>query len=118
MAQNSKHITIENMSVWMASTGFLFPRDEIELARFEKLYGEEVIDLTGSLIDPEIIIGRKPDAKIVKLNKTPEAERINEFYKMVARKGGNIPKHILDKMKNNQLKRKDDDTGSEKKSAE
>ena len=40
MTQNKKHITPENITEWLASTGFLLPRNEVELERFEKLYGE------------------------------------------------------------------------------
>ena len=56
MAQNKKHITPENITEWLASTGFLLPRNEVELQRFEKLYGDIDFCLTGQEIDPEKII--------------------------------------------------------------
>ena len=39
-------------------------------------------------------------------------EEINP-YRMAARNGNNLPKHILDKIKKNQSKPKDDSDGSE-----
>ena len=113
MAQNKKHITPENITEWLSSTGFLFPRNEVELERFEKLYSEEDFGLTGKEIDPDKIINdtfREP--KIVKLSTEINQEEIHP-YRMVARNGSSLPKHIMDKIKKNQSKPKDDSTESE-----
>ncbi len=114
MAQNSLNITPDNISEWLASTGFIFPRTILELTRFEKLYRDVQIDLTGCLIDPDVILGIKPKGNIVSFDSKLKESREPQF-KMAARKGdSNIPKHIMDKIKKNQDKRKQDDPGSEK----
>lgn len=102
MAHDKKHITPENIDEWLSSTGYLFPTNELELARFEKLYSESITGITGKEIDPDKIMSEK--WKIVKIIplKQNEIERDFTEYKMVARNGSNIPKHIFDKMKKNQ----------------
>ncbi len=113
MAQNKKHITGENITEWLASTGFLFPRNEVELERFEKLYGDVDFDLTGTEIDPDKIIdGTFKERKILKM---PDSNKQNEIspYRMAARNGNELPKHILDKIKKNQNKPRNDSPASE-----
>jgi hypothetical protein len=112
MAHDKKHITPENIDEWLSSTGFLFPRNELELARFEKLYGETIEEITGKEIDPDKIINDKSDsAKIIQIKPNVNAGEFTE-YRMVARNGGNIPKHILDKMKKNQDNSRNNGNGS------
>lgn len=113
MAQNKKHITPENITEWLCSTGFLFPRNKVELERFEKLYSEEDFGLTGEEIDPDKIInGTFKETKIVKMPTDIKQEEISP-YRMAARNGNNLPKHIIDKIKKNQSKPKDDSSESE-----
>src|SRR5690606_21435080 len=100
MAQNKKHITPENITEWLSSTGFLFPRNGVELARFEKLYGDVDFGLTGKEIDPDKIInGTFKEKKILKMPDDIK-EEINS-YRMAARNGSELPKHIMDKIKKN-----------------
>jgi hypothetical protein len=114
MAPNKSHITPDNMAEWMASTGFIFPRTMRELMRFEKLYGDVVINLEGSQIDPEKILGRKGPADVIQLPQEEKKEKTH--FRMAARKGdSNILQHILDKIKKNQDQRKKDDDGSKEK---
>jgi hypothetical protein len=115
MAQNRKNITPENITEWLASTGFLFPRNEVELERFEKLYGDIDFGLTGKEIDPDIIIsGNYLEKKMLKVPNDINRDEILS-YKMVARNGNNLPKHIIDKILKNQNKSKDDSSASEDK---
>lgn len=111
MAKN-KNITPANVTEWLASTGFLFPTNEFELSRFNKLYGELDEQLTGKEIDPERILIGLSASKVVKMNITPAIEEEFSAYRMVARNGSNLPKHILDKMKKNQVNPKTDDSSS------
>lgn len=111
MAKN-KNITPANVTEWLASTGFLFPTNELELSRFNKLYGELDEQLTGKEIDPERILKGLSASKVVKMNITPAIEEEFSAYRMVARNGSNLPKHILDKMKKNQVNPKTDDSSS------
>ena len=114
MAQNKSHITPDNMAEWLASTGFIFPRTMRELMRFEKLYGDVVINLEGSQIDPEKILGSTGPADVKQLPQEAKEGKIH--FRMAARKGdSNIPQHILDKIKKNQDQRKKDDDGSKEK---
>jgi hypothetical protein len=114
MAKGSAYITSENITEWMASTGFLFPRTMVELARFEKLYSDELIHTAGIGIDPEVILGYKKKTSVIALD--PKQSSLHQpRYQMAARKGkGAISKNTLNKIKNNQDKRKQHDPGSEK----
>ncbi|WP_339812652.1 hypothetical protein [uncultured Imperialibacter sp.] len=113
MAQNKKHITPENITEWLSSTGFLFPRNEVELERFEKLYCEEDFGLTGTEIDPDkIISGDFKKGKSSKMHADIKKEEINP-YRIAARNGNDLPKHILDKIKRNQSKPNNDSASQE-----
>jgi hypothetical protein len=113
MAQNKKNITPENITEWLSSTGFLFPRNEVELERFEKLYGDVNFELTGKEIDPDKIINDTfKETKVVEMPTDIKQEEINP-YRMAARNGSSLPKHIMDRIKKNQSKPKDDSSGSE-----
>lgn len=113
MAQNKKYIISENLTEWLSSTGFLFPRNEVELERFEKLYGDIDFGLTGKEIDPDKIInGTFRETKSVKMPTDVKQEEINS-YRMAARNGNCLPKHIMDKIKKNQSEPTDDFTESE-----
>ena len=113
MAQNKKHITPENITEWLSSTGFLFPRNEVELERFEKLYSEDDFGLTGTEIDPDKIIdGTFRENKTFKIPDNIQQKEISP-YRMVARNGNKLPKHIMDKIKKNQNKPKNDSPTSE-----
>lgn len=119
MAQNSLPLTPENMTEWLASTGFIFPRTVIELSRFEKLYDDVYEDLTTGAVDPDVILGLKPKSRKLAPPPNPQFGEAGEsFYKMAARKGDSkIPKHIMDKIKKNQEDKKND-SGSEKEKTE
>jgi hypothetical protein len=109
MAQSKFNITPDNMAEWLASTGFLFPRNQVEMARFDKLYLDE--DVSDFQVDCESIFNNTLKTKVIPLKKEAKDEDIVPL-RMVARKGSSIPKHILDKMKKNQNGRTKDDTGS------
>ncbi|RTL59982.1 MAG: hypothetical protein EKK37_03815 [Sphingobacteriales bacterium] len=111
--EKSKVINADNFDSWLASTGFLFPTNELELARFNKLFGDLDEQLTGKEIDPERILNGKTPAKIIEMTDKTATEQDFSAYKMVARNGGNLPKHILDKMKKNQLNSKPNDNPSQ-----
>ena len=113
MTQNKKHITPENITEWLASTGFLFPRNEIELERFEKLFGDLDFGLKGNEIDPDKIIDDSfREEKILRMPEEINPDEVRQI-RMVARKGNNLPKHIMDKILKNQSKPKDDSPKSE-----
>jgi hypothetical protein len=105
----------EDWISWLASTGFLFPRNELELARYNKLYADnDTIILADSTVSVERILnGRSRLLPAANPFEEQDINQITEQYRMVARKGqGNLPDHILNKMKKNQ---QNDDNGSSKK---
>lgn len=110
--EKSKIINADNFDCWLASTGFLFPTNRLELARFDKLYGDLDEQLTGKEIDPERILKGLTPSKVVKMNIASTIEEEFSTYKMVARNGSNLPKHILEKMKKNQANSKPDDSST------
>ena len=110
--EKSKIINPDNFDSWLASTGFLFPTNELELARFNKLYGDLDEQLTGKEIDPERILNGLTQSKVIKMNIAHSIEEEFSIYKMVARNGSNLPKHILEKMKKNQANSKPDDSSN------
>lgn len=115
MAKN-KNITPTNITEWLASTGFLFPTNELELSRFNKLYGDLDEQLTGKEIDPERILNGLPSSRVVKMGTSQTNEDEFSTYRMVARNGSSLPKHILEKMKKNQANSKSDgNSGPEEK---
>lgn len=111
--EKSKIISADNFDSWLASTGFLFPTNELELARFNKLFGDLDEMLTGKEIDPERILNGETHSKVVRMNNDSPVEKDFSAYRMVARNGSNLPKHILDKMKKNQSNPKPDDSSTE-----
>ena len=98
----------------MCSTGFLFPGNINELKKFDKLYADFNINLTGRQIKPEVIPGRKQkeDNNSTTLNLVSKTEI---HFTMAARKGSStLPQHVLDKMKkNHDLNKQDDNRGQE-----
>lgn len=94
-------ISINQLDSWLGSTGFLYPNNEIELDRFNKLYEDYSYKLGDKSIDPFAIINntfhREP--KVITMFEEDVVEEI-ETLKMVARKGKEgLPEHIIDKMR-------------------
>jgi hypothetical protein len=117
MAQSKPTLTPENMTEWLASTGFLFPRTVVELARFKKLYSEVYQEeLPADGFDPDVILGIKSRTKEIRLDS--QAGETEARFRMAARKGDanlQLPDDILDKMKKNQEKKKHDSGSQEEK---
>lgn len=114
MAIDKKYIgkiSDDNLDDWLHSTGFLFPINEKQLDRFTKLYEDYDFKLHNVTIDVDSIMNGTlcNKTKILPLNLSPEISNEIENLKMVARKGqSNLPKHIIDKMRNKH--RDSDDT--------
>ena len=111
MAKSNIFLDSEDWTSWLASTGFLFPRNELELARYNKLYTDsDLIKLTDSTVSiKRILTGTSRLLPAGSLFEEKDIDQITSQYRMVARNGeGNIPDHIWNKMKNNQ---QNDDNG-------
>ncbi len=112
MGTNNKNkINNRNLEEWFRSTGFLFPTNELELARFNKLYADYDFKLKDASIDAKSIIEGNVcsgGTKVFSIGKVDELNSEIEELKMVARKGQEIPKHILDKMTKKHRKNNDD----------
>lgn len=94
-------IEIGHLDSWLSSTGFLFPSNELELDRFNKLYEDYDYKLDSTSIDPIAIINstfhREP--KVITMFEEDIDVEI-ESLRMVARKGKEkLPQHIIDKMR-------------------
>lgn len=94
-------IDVGVLDSWLGSTGFLFPSNELELNRFNKLYEDYDYKLEEVTIDPLAIINntfhRGP--KVLAMFENDTTEEI-ESLRMVARKGNkDLPQHIIDKMR-------------------
>lgn len=112
MAANRKYkgeVNYKNLNEWLHSTGFLFPENEMQLARFNKLYNDYDFKLKDARIDVRSIIDGSVcfNARIFRIIEEDEVVKGIDELKMVARKGQEIPKHIIDKMR--QKHRKKDD---------
>jgi hypothetical protein len=91
-----------NLHHWLSSSGYLYPRNETELALFEKAYIGYDFKLESKSINVASIINGtlKCQSKVISFIDNEEEKDIQEL-KMAARKGiESIPKDILDKMKN------------------
>lgn len=99
--KNIQKIALDHLDDWFASTGFLYPVNEIQLKRFDKLYEDYDFKLKSERIDVDSIInGSLKRSKIVFPWKEDEIEVENfETLRMAARKGqGEVPQEIIDKM--------------------
>lgn len=115
MAIDKKYIgkiSDDNLDDWLHSTGFLYPTNEKQLERFNKLFEDYDFKLNNAVIDVTSIINGTlcNKTKIIPLNISLDISSEIENLKMVARKGqtNNLPKHIIDKMRNKH--RDSDDT--------
>jgi hypothetical protein len=112
MAKPKKIELIETAQLdsWLSSTGFLFPSNELELDRFNKLYEDYDYKLDGKSIEPLAIInGTFPrEPKVITMFENDIDEEI-ESLRMVARKGNkDLPQHIIDKMRRKHNKNSSD----------
>lgn len=103
MAKPKKIELIEaaQLDSWLGSTGFLFPSDELELDRFNKLYEDYDYKLEDKSIDPIAVINntfhREP--KVITMFEEDVVGEVGNL-RMVARKGKkDLPQHIIDKMR-------------------
>jgi hypothetical protein len=105
MATNKNHIekiSINNLDEWLGSTGFLYPTNELELARFNKLYANYDFKLKNSSIDVQSILKNNvcPNVKSLIFIKDENIESEIQELRMAARKGSqNISQQIIDKMR-------------------
>jgi len=108
MGQSKKvNISEDNFAELAASTGRMFPRNTVELKRFEKLYSDYEYKLSEECVDPLAIINGDSSRKsrAIKLNST---EKSNEI-RVAARNLDNLPDHIIQKLKRKQNGQKSED---------
>jgi len=97
MESTNKNRNDQTSADLLASCGFMFPQDELALARFNILYGEIDPDITGEEVDAYKIIRNSPaKQKKVRAMRRTVFPRQN---KMVANKLKPIPAHILQRLK-------------------
>ena len=93
-------IALDELDTWLGSTGYLYPRDDLELERFNHLYQDFDFKLKPKNIDPTAIIGNEFLDQVGTLApKNIKLKQEAEILRMVARKGEKkIPQHIIDRM--------------------
>ena len=99
---NIEKVNIHNLDEWLSSTGFLCPTNELELARFNKLYADYDFKLKNSSIDIQSILKNDVCSNIKSLIFIKDENIENEIQElgMAARKGSrDISQHIIDKMR-------------------
>ena len=110
-------IDISQLESWLSSTGYLFPSNEIELERFNKLFNDYNFLLDDKSIDPIAIINntfhREPRIISIFENDSSNSEDVNneiESLKMVARKAkaGSLKNAINKMLKNHDSKKSDE----------
>ncbi|WP_309613986.1 hypothetical protein [Flavobacterium sp.] len=105
MAIDKKYIgkiTDDNLDDWLHSTGFLYPTNEKQLDRFNKLHEDYDFKLKDAIIDIKSIIEGTlcNKTKVISFDLGSDVSNEIQNLKMVARKGqDNLPKHIIDKMR-------------------
>jgi hypothetical protein len=105
MAKKDIKIDESNFYEWLCSTGYLLPKNEIELERFERLFPESQIPVNENAIDPFAIIEatRKPNQTIQIKWGDDSAGQLDQL-RMAARKHQALPEYILQKIMKNQTK--------------
>jgi hypothetical protein len=101
MEKSKDEIGIENFDEWLATTGYLFPSNPVELERFETLFKDFNYQLSPEVVDPIKIIN---GTYIQAFKKSESSEKISDLHelKIAARNLKEIPEHILKKIKSNQ----------------
>lgn len=107
--RNMGKVDMNSLNEWLRSTGFLFPTNESELARFNELYADYDFKLKNASIDVKSIIEGNlcHNARVFKIFENEGICSEIEDLKMVARKGQGVPKHIIDKMMQKHRKNND-----------
>ncbi len=103
MAQKNRLFgNLGDVTEWLCSTGYLFPRNEIELSRFDKLFFN--VEIKGSTVSLDRILKNEVrEFSVSNIFKQEGEQDVIDAFKMVARKGlGDLPDHIFNKMKKNQ----------------
>lgn len=98
--RNREKMDMNSLNEWLRSTGFLFPKNESELVRFNELYADYDFKLRNASIDVKSIIEGNLcyNARVFRIIENEGICSEIEELKMVARKGQGVPKHIIDKM--------------------
>lgn len=104
MTKGKVYIDNQNVYEWMCSTGYLLPSTELELARFEILYPQEQINVNPNAVDPFAIINGTRERKEYSWGQIGIDEQEQGELRMAARCQGEIPIHVMDKIKKNQKK--------------
>jgi hypothetical protein len=109
MTKSKVHIDEKNMYEWCCSTGYLLPSTEPELGRFERLYPDVQIKVNAAAVDPFLIIRGARTKKELSWTRPAMNEQEQGELRMAARLHGELPDHILARIKKNQQK---DDTSN------
>lgn len=100
------NISTETICEWLHSTGYFFPRNELEIKRFEKLHGDFKYHLEKELIEPKKIIKSLNESSIHsrKLHHKTNLDSVNSFknWNIAARNTDKIKKSTIEQIIKNQ----------------
>ena len=104
-------IDLNHLDDWFASTGYLYPVNELQLDRFNKLYQDYDFKLTSKRIDVKAIVTNTLSHSEIVFPWEDEIKyEVFDSLRMAARKGEKeIEQQIIDKMLSNHNKNSSSD---------
>lgn len=115
MTDKKSILTAENLEEWMHSTGYLLPRTNLELARFELLNNEVTHSVDYNTVDPLAIISGTWKMRFSYSEQPEDLSGRIDGLRMAARKHTDLPDNITRKIKNNHRKNDGNDSSDSKK---
>jgi len=109
MPDKNIHITEQNLTEWMRSTGYLLPQIHIEVQRFEILHAGLHHQVDFNAVDPFAIINGTFSIRTTINLPLDDVHETIEGFRMAARKHQQLPDELLGKMKKNHHKKNGSD---------
>lgn len=109
MAKDRDIFKLDDLDDWLCSTGFLYPTNNVQMERFDKLYKDFDFKLKDAKIDIDTIVnGSLRKKNVFKLENNFEDINFSDL-KMAARNGiEDLPNDIVNKMYSKHRKKSDD----------
>ncbi|WP_300601906.1 hypothetical protein [Niabella sp.] len=102
MAVKSIKIDGGNIYEWLCSIGYLLPRTDLELDRFEKLNPPGSISVDENAIDPFAIINGTRQRMELSISQVELKSDEQAELRMAARKNSDLPADVLEQIRKNQ----------------
>lgn len=97
MQQNNILLTPQHSAEWLASWGFIFPRNKRELSRLDSLCPIDA-GIPEDVVNPHAILKRS--VRVVRFTaRSEDSSDFEENHRLVARGLSPLPQRIIDKLK-------------------